>query len=195
MLVIGLTGSIAMGKSEVAKIMAKHNIPVFDSDAEVHKLYDSMAGADLIRPFVPEAIKEGKVDRKIITQHVMKVPELLSMLEKSVHAEIKRRRDIFIAEAKKTGAKSVVIDTPLLFETGADKDMDLTIVVSAPLEQQRLRALARPGMTEERLELILSRQIPDLQKRQKADEIIENNSTLLELNKSVELLLKKLKAI
>ena len=195
MLVIGLTGSIAMGKSEVAKIIAKHNIPVFDSDAEVHKLYDSRAGADLIRPFVPDATKTDKVDRKIITQHVLKDPELLGQLEKKVHAEIKRRRDIFIADARKTNAKSVVIDTPLLFETGADKDMDVTVVVSSPLELQRSRALSRPGMTIERLEMISSRQIPDRQKRQKADEIIENNSTLLELNKSVESLLKKLKAI
>ena len=195
MLVIGLTGSIAMGKSEVAKIMAHHNIPIFDSDAEVHKLYDSMAGADLIRPFVPEATRTDKVDRKIITQHVLKDLELLGRLEKQVHAEIKRRRDTFIAAARKAGAKSVVIDTPLLFETGADKDMNVTIVVSTPLELQRSRALSRPGMTEERLEMILSRQIPDQQKRQKADEIIENNSTLPELEKAVEFLLKKLKAI
>ena len=161
-----------MGKSEVAKIMASYNIPVFDSDAEVHKLYDSRAGADLIRPFVPEAAQTDKVDRKIITQHVLKDPELLGQLEKKVHAEIKRRRDIFIADARKTNVKSVVIDTPLLFETGADKDMDVTIVVSSPLELQRSRALSRPGMTVERLEMILNRQIPDQQKRQKADEII-----------------------
>ena len=195
MLVIGLTGSIAMGKSEVAKIMTSYNIPVFDSDAEVHKLYDSLAGADLIRPFVPEAVAGGTVDRKIITQHVLKNPELLSKLETRVHAEIKRRRDEFIANASKAGKKSVVIDTPLLFETGAEKDMDLTIVVSTPPDQQHKRALARPGMTEERLNLILNRQIPDIQKRLKADEIIENNSTLLELKKSVETLLKKLKVI
>ena len=195
MLVIGLTGSIAMGKSEVAKIMALHNIPIFDSDAEVHKLYDSRAGGDLIRPFVPEAVVDGKVDRRIITQSVLKNPELLTKLEKSVHAEIKRRRDKFIANAKTEGKKTVIIDSPLLFETGGDKDMDLTIVVSAPPLQQRMRAMARPGMTEERLALIISKQMPDLQKRSKADEIIDNNSTLLELKKSVETLLKKLKVV
>jgi dephospho-CoA kinase len=195
MLIIGLTGSIAMGKSEVAKIIAQHKIPIFDSDAEVHQLYESRAGADLIRPFVPEATLGGKVDRQIITQHVLKDPELLSQLEKQVHAEIKRRRQEFIAKAKAEGAKAVVIDTPLLFETGAEKEMDVVVVVSAPEEQQRHRALARPKMTEERLNLIMKRQIPDVEKRAKAHEIIENNSTLLELNKSVENLLIKLKVI
>jgi len=194
-MVIGLTGSIAMGKSEVAKIFAGHNIPVFDSDAEVYKLYDSMAGADLIRPFVPEAATEGKVNRKIITEHVLKNPDLLTKLEKNVHAEIKRRREAFIASAKNSGAKAVLIDTPLLFEIGADKEMDFNIVVSATPELQRARALARPGMTKERLNLIMKRQIPDLEKRAKADAVIENNSTLQELEKSVEKLLLKLKVI
>jgi dephospho-CoA kinase len=193
MLVIGLTGSIAMGKSEVAKILAGHGIPIFDSDAEVHKLYDSSAGADLIRPYVPEATLHHKVDRQIITQYVLKDPDLLSKLETQVHAEIKRRRQAFILAAKQAGHKAVVIDTPLLFETGAEAEMDVVVVVSANRENQRARALARPGMTEERLTLILKRQIPDLEKRVKADEIIENNSTLLELNKSVEKLLIKLK--
>jgi dephospho-CoA kinase len=195
MLIIGLTGSIAMGKSEVAKIIAQHNIPIFDSDAEVHQLYESRAGADLIRPFVPDATLGGKVDRQIITQHILKDPELLSQLEKQVHAEIKRRRETFITNAKAQGVKAVVIDTPLLFETGAEKEMDVVVVVSAPEERQRQRALARPKMTEERLNLIMKRQIPDVEKRAKAHEIIENNSTLLELNKSVETLLIKLKVI
>jgi dephospho-CoA kinase len=195
MLVIGLTGSIAMGKSEVAKIIAKHGIAIFDSDAEVHKLYDSRAGAELIRPFVAEATFGDKVDRQIITQHVLKDQALLSKLEVAVHREIKRRRQVFIAAAKQRGEKAVIIDTPLLFETGAEKEMDITIVVSANPELQRARALARPKMTEESLNLIMKRQIPDLQKRAKADEIIENNSTFLELNNSVENLLIKLKVI
>jgi dephospho-CoA kinase len=144
---------------------------------------------------VPDATLGGKVDRQIITQHILKDPELLSQLEKQVHAEIKRRRETFINNAKAQGVKAVVIDTPLLFETGAEKEMDVVVVVSAPEERQRQRALARPKMTEERLNLIMKRQIPDVEKRAKANEIIENNSTLLELNKSVETLLIKLKVI
>jgi dephospho-CoA kinase len=195
MLIIGLTGSIAMGKSEVAKIMAQHNIPIFDSDAEVHKLYDSKVGADLIRPFVPQAVQGNKVNRQIITQHALKDPALLSRLEKKVHAEIKHRRQNFITLSKATGAKAVVIDTPLLFETGAEKEMDIVIVVSSPVAHQRQRALARPGMTEDRLNLIIQRQMPDSEKRAKADEIIENKATLIELNASVLKLLSKLKVI
>ncbi len=194
MKIIGLTGSIAMGKSEVAKIFAQHGVPVFDSDVEVHKLYDSKQGAELIRPFVPEAAVDNKVDRKIITQHVLRDPSLLAKLEKDVHAEIKRRRDAFLAEAKNRGETLVVLDMPLLFETGANKDVDVTIAVSSAPELQHARALARPGMTEERLRLILAKQMPDAKKRLKSNYIIENNSTLLELTKQTEIILMKLKA-
>ena len=185
MMVIGLTGSIAMGKSEVAKILAEYGLAVFDSDAEVHRLYDSEAGATLIRPFVPEATAHGRVDRKLVTEAVLKDPDLLSRLEKQVHAEIRTRRKAFIARSKTAGAKAVLLDIPLLFETGSEKDMDKTIVVSSQPEIQRARALARPDMTEERLALILARQMPDSEKRVRADVVIENNSTLADLKKSV----------
>ena len=181
MLVIGLTGSIAMGKSEAARILAGHGLPVFDADAEVHKLYDSEMGAKLIAPFVPEATGENKVNREIVTKAVLADQSLLSRLEKVVHAEIRKRREAFIAAAAAKGVKAVVVDIPLLFETGSQKDVDKTIVISAAAEKQRIRALARPNMTEERLKMILERQMPDDQKRSLADVVIENNGSIAEL--------------
>jgi dephospho-CoA kinase len=184
-MIIGLTGSIAMGKSEAARYLAGLGLPVFDSDAEVHKLYDSPAGAALIRPFVPEATALDKVDRKLVTAAVMKDPGLLARLEKKVHAEIRARREAFIAQARRAQAKAVVLDIPLLFETGAQSEVNKTIVISSTPELQRARALARPGMTEERLALILSRQMPDAEKRKLADVVIENNGPLVDMQHSL----------
>ena len=181
MLVIGLTGSIAMGKSEAARILAAYGLPVFDSDAEVHRLYDSEQGAKLIAPFVPQATSENKVNRELVTKAVLADGTLLSKLEKVVHAEIRKRRKAFIAAATARGGKAVVVDIPLLFETDSQKDVDKTIIVSANAATQRARALARPNMTEERLKMILARQMPDSEKRKLADAIIENDGTIEEL--------------
>jgi dephospho-CoA kinase len=189
MKVIGLTGSIAMGKSEVAKIFRQNGIPVFDSDAEVHALYDSPQGANLLRTDVPDATVYDRVDRKIVTELVMQDGDLLSRLEKKVHAEIRRRRLDFIAAAKFSGAHLVVVDVPLLFETAADKEVDATIVVSSSPEVQKQRALARPGMAEERLEMIMKRQMPDAEKRRRATHVIENNGTLDDLKRATEKLI------
>jgi dephospho-CoA kinase len=186
MKVIGLTGSIAMGKSEVAKIFCDHGIPVFDSDAEVHALYDSYHGADLLQDEVPEATRAGRVDRKIVTELVLRDATLLSRLEKKVHAEIRLRRNAFLKLVRKQGAGLTVIDVPLLFETGGDKDVDVTLVVSSSPENQRTRVFARPGMTQERLEMIMARQLPDAEKRRRADHVIENNGSLADLKKAVE---------
>ena len=181
MLVIGLTGSIAMGKSEAARILAAYGLPVFDSDAEVHRLYDSEQGAKLIAPFVPQATRENKVNRELVTKAVLGDGTLLSKLEKVVHAEIRNRRKAFIAVVTARGGKAVVVDIPLLFETDSQKDVDKTIIVSANAATQRARALARPNMTEERLKMILARQMPDSEKRKLADAIIENDGTIEEL--------------
>ncbi len=182
MKVIGLTGSIAMGKSEVAKLCRARGIPVFDADAEVHKLYDSKEGADLLRSFVPEAVVNNRIDRPILSGIVLADPVLLNRLEKLVHAVIGGKREKFIAEAKAHGENIVVLDIPLLFETGAEKSVDETIVVSTPEALQHERALARPGMTKERLTAILARQMPDAEKRNRASHVIENNSTLRDLH-------------
>jgi len=177
---IGLTGSIAMGKSEAARYFASQGLPVFDADAEVHKLYDSPEGAALLQPYAPEATKEGRVDRKILTSLIMADKDLLKKLEGVVHAEIRTRRAAFIEKAK-AHHPAVILDIPLLFETGGEKDVDVSLVISSKPELQRERALARPGMTQERLDMILSRQLADSEKRRRATYVIDNNSTVQEL--------------
>ena len=183
MITVGLTGSIAMGKSEVANVFRTAGIPVFDADQEVHKFYDSQAGVDHIQPLVPSAIVNGIVDRKSLTAAVLADQELLNRLEKSVHEEINRRRKAFLKKQEAQGRSIAIVDVPLLFEKSGDKYVDVTIVVSAPLEQQRQRALARPGMTEAKLDMIMQRQMPDVEKRRRADHVIENNGSLSDLEK------------
>lgn len=142
-----------MGKSEAARYFAAQGLPVFDADAEVHRLYDSQEGADLLRPMAPTAVKDGWVDRKALSELVMQDKDLLNQLEGVVHAEIRARRARFIEQAK-TSHPAVVLDIPLLFETGGEKDVDVSLVISSTPELQEQRALARPGMTAERLALI-----------------------------------------
>jgi dephospho-CoA kinase len=186
MITIGLTGSIAMGKSEVARIFKEHGIPVFDADQAVHQLYDSQAGVELLQSLVPEAIVEGKIHRPTLTTLVLKDAALLNRLETIVHGEVAKRRAAFKAVAQEKGHAIIVFDIPLLFEKQFETSVDVTIVVSAPEHLQRQRALARPGMTQEKLDMILARQMPDAEKRQRADYVIENNATLAELkNKSL----------
>ncbi len=192
MKVFGLTGSIAMGKSEVAKVFQQGGIPVFDSDTEVHRLYDSSQGADLLKDCAPEATVTGRVDRKVLTELILRDKDLLAKLETRVHAAVRRRRDQFIADAQSQGAKVAIVDVPLLFETGAEKGLDGVIVVSAPENDQRARALARPGMTVDRLDLILKRQMPDKEKRSRATYILENTGTLADLHSATTALISRL---
>jgi dephospho-CoA kinase len=192
MIKLGLTGSIASGKTEAAKIFRARGIPVFDSDAEVHRLYDSKEGADLVSPFVPQAVIDNKVDRKILSHHVLADPVLLSKLEKHVHAEIATRREIFTAETMARNQPLILYDIPLLFETGADKQTDATLVISVDPEIQRQRALARPGMTEERLAAILARQMPNDEKCQRASYVITNNGSLKDYQMKLETLIDQL---
>jgi dephospho-CoA kinase len=181
MIRIGLTGSIAMGKSEVARILRARGLPLFDADVEVHKLYDSAEGVALLAPLVPGAIVDGKVNRPALSEAVLSDPALLERIEPVIHAEIHRRRDAFFEDAEQQGTDCAVADIPLLFEKGTDRQVDVTIVVSAPEALQRQRALARPGMTPEKLDMILKRQMPDAEKRQRATHVIINDSTLAEL--------------
>jgi dephospho-CoA kinase len=191
MMLIGLTGSIAMGKSEAAKYLGSLGFPVFDSDNAVHQLYDSEQGAALIRALAPQAIVDGKVNRPRLSELVLNDKELLAELEKRVHAEIQKQRNRFVDEARASGAKAAILDIPLLFETGAEGHIDKTIVVSAREDLQRARALARPGMTEERLKLILARQMPDAEKRKRADAVIDNSSTIPQMQNSLRALFAK----
>jgi dephospho-CoA kinase len=178
MMVIGLTGSIAMGKSEVAKILSTLNIPVFDADASVHDIYENGTAAKLLADICPEAIVDKKLDRKILSALIAKNPELLKSITGIIHPLVQAAERKFLDEQHTDIA---VIDSPLILETGRARDMDMIIVVSSPPENQEARALNRPGMTIEKLNMIRSKQMPDAEKRQWADYVIENNGTLEEL--------------
>ena len=193
MIIIGLTGSIAMGKSEVAKIFKNQGVPVFDSDLEVHRLYASSEGAKLLEPIVPGAILNESIDREKLSKLVLQDPTLLAKVEKLVHKEIATSREIFISESLKAGMPIVVLDIPLLFETAADKQVDLTIVISSPEKSQHERAMARSGMTPDKLNLILARQMPDSEKRKRANYVIENLSSLDELSHKTKVVLSHIR--
>jgi len=160
MLVIGLTGGIGMGKSAAADRFAQRGIPVLDADAEVHRLYDGPA-ADVIEAAFPGTTREGKVDRTLLSQAVAGSPERLKQLEKIVHPMVVEAEIDFLIEQERTGARLAVLEIPLLFETGADARVDVTVTVSAPAELQRQRVMARHGMTADKLEHLLARQLPD----------------------------------
>jgi dephospho-CoA kinase len=193
MIKIGLTGSIAMGKSEVGRILVGEGIPLFDSDREVHRLYETAEGVALLNPFVPETIRNGQVDRALLTKIVLADPARLNQIETVVHAEIAKRRDAFVATAESNGHTIVVYDVPLLFEKHMEKTVDATIVVSASEAEQRKRALSRDGMTPEKLDMIMSRQMPDHEKRKRADYVIENNGTLEQLVERTRSVLNQIK--
>ncbi|MGH6875485.1 MAG: dephospho-CoA kinase [Aestuariivirgaceae bacterium] len=178
MKIIGLTGSIAMGKTHTARIFAEEGIPVFDADAVVHGFYQPGGKAvDIVRSLSPGAIVEGGVDRRRLSAAIMQDEELLRRLEQAIHPLVREEQEQFLERQRRKNAPLVVIDVPLLFETGREKEFDSIIVVSAPPEIQRQRALARPGMTPEKLDLMLSRQTPDHEKRARADFVVETGGS------------------
>jgi dephospho-CoA kinase len=171
--VIGLTGGIGMGKSTVARVFARARIPVHDADAAVHALYaKGGAAVPAIARLVPEAVREGAVDRGLLGRAAFADPALLGRLEAAIHPLVMRAQRAFIARSRRARARAVVLDIPLLFETRADRRLDAVVVVSAPASVQRARVLARPGMTETKLAAILARQMPDAEKRRRADVLI-----------------------
>jgi len=195
MIIAALTGSIAMGKSETAKMFAARGIPVFDSDAAVHALYSEGGEAvEVIRSIVPSAVENGRVDRQKLSVLVQQRPSLLKDIEAVVHPLVKARQKAFLLDARAAGAGLAVLDIPLLFETGRQADVDVVLVVSAGPELQRMRALARPGMTPEKFELILSRQIPDADKRARADYVIDTSRSLADTAHVVDQIIADLKA-
>ncbi len=177
MIVIGLTGSIAMGKSTVASMFAKLGVPVFDSDEAVRALYAG-DGAKAIEAAFPGVMVSGQVDRERLGSQVLGDAEALKRLEGLVHPAVAQARARFVERAASAGRRLVIVDVPLLFETGGEAQVDLVIVVSAPASVQRARALARTGMTDAKLEAILSRQTSDADKRRRAHFIIETGGTL-----------------
>ncbi|WP_374534875.1 dephospho-CoA kinase [Phenylobacterium sp.] len=179
MLIIGLTGSIGMGKSTTAKMFREVGIPVYDADAAVADLYE--AGGAAVAPLeaaFPGVTKDGAVDREALRQRVLGDDEAMSRLNAIVHPLVGADRVRFFKDAEAAGVDMVVLDIPLLYETGGDANMDAVVVVSAPPEQQRERVLARPGMTAERLDAILSRQMHDAEKRARAHFVVDTSRGL-----------------
>jgi dephospho-CoA kinase len=174
MFILGLTGSIGMGKTATARMFAEEGVPVQDADAAVHALYEGKA-TPLIEAAFPGTTVDGKVDRVRLGAQVIGKPDAMATLEKIVHPLVAHERDSFLANAEKTGADVVVLDIPLLYETGSDMNCDAVVVVSAPADVQRERVLARPGMTDERFAAILAKQMPDAEKRARADFIVDTS--------------------
>jgi len=172
--VLCLTGSLGMGKSATAKLFAEAGVPVHDSDAVVHELYEGDAVAAIERAF-PGSTAHGKVDRKKLGAMVLNDAAALVRLEAIVHPLVGAARQQFIADAQARGDPVVVIDIPLLFEIGGEQRCDAVVVVSAPPEMQRARAFERSGMTEEKFAAILARQVPDVEKRRRADFIVDTS--------------------
>src|SRR6476646_6445312 len=174
MFVLGLTGSLGMGKSTTARCFAEEDIPLHDADAVVHQLYEGEA-TPLIEAAFPGTTTGGKVDRDKLAKEVLGDAAAIKKLENIIHPLVGRAEARFLDEAARKGAAVVVLDIPLLFETGAERRCDAVVVVSAPAEVQRIRAFERPGMTEEKFEAILVKQMPDAEKRARADFVVDTS--------------------
>jgi dephospho-CoA kinase len=177
MIILGLTGSIGMGKSTTAKLFAEAGVPVYDADAAVHRLYEGEA-APAIEAAFPGSTADGKVDRNRLSAQVVHDPSAIKRLEQVVHPMLGASRQKFLDEAERSGAPVAVVDVPLLFETGGEKRVDAVVVVTTSPENQRERILARGTMTPEAFDSILARQLPDAEKRKRADFIVDTSHGL-----------------
>jgi dephospho-CoA kinase len=177
MIILGLTGSIGMGKSTTAKMFAEAGVPVHDSDETVHRLYAGKA-VPLVEAAFPGTTASGSVDRNLLAGRVLGDAAALKKLESIVHPLVRAEADDFLNRTAAAGAPIAVLDIPLLFETGGRDRVDKVVVVTAPAEIQRERVLARPGMTEEKLASILAKQVPDADKRKLADFVIDTGNGL-----------------
>lgn len=191
MIVVGLTGSIGMGKSATARMFAEAGVPVHDSDEAVHRLYAG-AAAPLVEAAFPRTTVDGVVDRARLGGHVLGNPEALKKLEAIVHPLVRADADAFLARHRAAGAPLAMLDIPLLFETGGRERVDKVVVVSAPADIQRARVLARPGMTEQKLEQILARQVPDARKRRLADFVIDTGHSFEQTRAAVAAVIAEL---
>jgi dephospho-CoA kinase len=177
MLLLGLTGSIGMGKSTTAKLFAEAGVPVYDADATVHMLYEGEA-VPAIEAAFPGTTADGKVDRNRLSAQVVHDPAAIKRLEQIVHPMLGASRQKFLDDAERSGAAVAVVDVPLLFETGGEKRVDAVVVVTTTPEIQRRRILARDNMTSEKLDAILARQLPDAEKRRRADFVVDTSHGL-----------------
>jgi dephospho-CoA kinase len=174
MFILGLTGSLGMGKSTTARFFSEEGVPVHDADAVVHRLYEGEAAAAIEAAF-PGTTAGGKVDRTRLAARVLGDGAALARLEAIVHPLVQDAERRLVAEARSRGESIAVLDIPLLFESGADRRVDAVVVVSAPPNVQRARVLERPGMTVEKLEAILARQMSDAEKRARADFVVDTS--------------------
>ena len=195
MIIVGLTGSIGMGKSTTGKLFEAEGVPVYDADAAVHRLYAQ--GGAAVEPLEVEfgdVVVDGAIDRDRLSNKVLNDPDAMKRLEAIVHPLVGASRVGFFQEAVGAGADIVVLDIPLLFETGGEKNVQAVVVVSAPAEMQRERVLARPGMSVERFEAILARQVPDADKRARADFVIDTGQGVEHARDQVRQVLATLRA-
>ena len=190
MVVIGLTGSLGMGKTTTLRFFAEAGVPVYDADETVHRLYGGEAAASIEAVF-PGTTGEQGVDRAKLAQAVLGDAAALARLEAIVHPLVRREEQRFVEAARSAGAKVAVLDIPLLFETGADARVDAVVVVSAPAEIQRARVFERPGMTEEKFRALLAKQIPDQEKRRRADFVVDTSQGYDSARAQVHAILRK----
>jgi dephospho-CoA kinase len=177
MIVLGLTGSIGMGKSTTAKLFAEAGVPVYDADATVHKVYEGEA-APAIEAAFPGTTVDGKVDRALLSAQVVHDPAAIKRLEQVVHPMLRAYHQKFLGDAERSGAPVAVVDVPLLYETGGETRVDAVVVVTTTPEIQRERILARANMTQEMLDTVLARQLPDAEKRKRADFVVDTSHGL-----------------
>jgi dephospho-CoA kinase len=194
MLVLGLTGSIGMGKSTTARFFAEEGVPVLDADAVVHALYDGEAVAAIEAAF-PGTSKDGRINREELSRRVVGDPAALKRLESIVHPLVRAAQARFLADAERSGAPVAVLDVPLLFETGGDHRVDAVVVVSAPADVQRARTLDRAGMTAEKFDALMQKQMPDAEKRRRADFIVDTSQSFDSARAQVRAILAAVRAI
>ena len=194
MIVIGLTGSVGMGKSTTAQMFADAGAPVYDADAEVRALYaPGGAAVAAVEAAFPGVVVDGAVDRGRLGERVLGHPEALARLNAIVHPLMSASRADFFRRAEQVGADVVVLDIPLLFETGSERHVDKVVVVSAPAGEQRRRVLGRQGMTAEKFEALLAAQTPDEEKRARADFVVDTSDGLDEARAQVQAILSNLR--
>ncbi len=194
MLILGLTGSIGMGKSVTARLFTEAGVPVHDADATVHDLYAGAAVAAIEGAF-PGTTSAGGVDRTLLSLRVLDDAAALAKLESIVHPLVQRAEMAFLARAAAAGQRMVVLDIPLLLETGGERRVDVVVVVSAPREIQRIRALSRSGMTAEKLDAILAKQMPDAEKRCRAHFVVDSSRGVDSAREQVHGILRAVAAV